>query len=191
MKKLSVVWFMLALLLMLSVASICWAVEEDEDGNLRQSKMHTLDGEEPPPKPKVIIREKVVVQCAPGTVWNPNVKRCENEYPEPPVRSRYVYISGDWTSSEGGSMSVNQNGVNISASYNLKNGRVLGVLSGSVLNGYWVQSSSDRRCSTAYDGSHYWGRVTLTFTDTSYSGYWSYCNDVPRSPWTGTLVRKY
>ena len=192
MKKLSVVSLLLVLLVILASVNLCRAVEEDEDGNIRQSQPLALEGDDSvAPKPKVIIKERVVMKCAPGTIWNPSSKRCESEYHEPPVRSKYAYISGDWTSSEGGSMSINQNGPDVAATYNLKNGRVLGILSGRVLNGYWLQSSSDRRCSTAYDGSYYWGRVTLTFAGTSYSGHWSYCNDAPHSPWTGSLVRKY
>lgn len=99
MKK-SVVWLLLALLTMLVSSTVCCAVEEDEDGNLRQSKMHTLDGEDPPPKPKVIVKERVVVQCAPGAVWSPRAKRCiseegnepvQRQQIEPPKDDRYVY----------------------------------------------------------------------------------------------------
>lgn len=90
MKKQSVVWFVLALLLMLSVANICWAVEEDEDGNIRQSQPLALDGDESvAPKPKVIIKERVVMQCAPGTVWSPRKKRCISEDGEAPPAPRY------------------------------------------------------------------------------------------------------
>ena len=90
MKKCSVVWFMLALLLMLSVASICWAVEEDEDGNIRQSQPLALEGDDSvAPKPKVIIKERVVMKCAPGTVWSPRNKRCISEDGEAPPPPRY------------------------------------------------------------------------------------------------------
>ena len=86
MKKLSVVWLLLAVLMLLATTGICFAVEEDEDGNIRQSKMQTLDGDEPPPppKPKVIVKERVVIQCAPGMLWNPRSKRCVSDGSEMP-----------------------------------------------------------------------------------------------------------
>lgn len=90
MKKQSVVWFMLALLLMLVSANLCWAVEEDEDGNIRQSQPLVLEGDESvAPKPKVIIKERVVMQCAPGTVWSPRNKRCISEDGEAAPALRY------------------------------------------------------------------------------------------------------
>jgi hypothetical protein len=90
MKKWPIVWFVLVSLLMLSVANICWAVEEDEDGNIRQSQPLALDGDESvAPKPKVIIKERVVMQCAPGTVWSPRNKRCISEDGEAPPPPRY------------------------------------------------------------------------------------------------------
>lgn len=90
MKKQSVVWFMLALLSILAAANICWAVEEDEDGNIRQSQPLALDGDESvAPKPKVIIKERVVMRCAPGSVWSPKNKRCISEDGEAPPPPRY------------------------------------------------------------------------------------------------------
>lgn len=87
MKKQSVVWFVLALLAMLAAVNLCWAVEEDEDGNIRQSQPLVLDGDESvAPKPRVIIKERVVMRCAPGTVWSPRNKRCISEDGEAPPR---------------------------------------------------------------------------------------------------------
>lgn len=90
MKKQPVIWFMLALLSMLAAANICWAVEEDEDGNIRQSQPLALEGDDSvAPKPKVIIKERVVMKCAPGTVWSPRNKRCISEDGEAPPPPRY------------------------------------------------------------------------------------------------------
>lgn len=90
MKKLSIVWFMLALLSILAAANICWAVEEDEDGNIRQSQPLALEGDDSvAPKPKVIIKERVVMKCAPGTIWSPKNKRCISEDGEAPPPPRY------------------------------------------------------------------------------------------------------
>lgn len=90
MKKHSVMWFMLALLSILAAANICWAVEEDEDGNIRQSQPLALEGDDSvAPKPKVIIKERVVMKCAPGTIWSPKNKRCISEDGEAPPPPRY------------------------------------------------------------------------------------------------------
>lgn len=90
MKKQSLIWFVLALLSMLAAANICWAVEEDENGNIRQSQPLALDGDDSvAPKPKVIIKERVVMKCAPGTVWSPKNRRCISEDGEAPPPPRY------------------------------------------------------------------------------------------------------
>ncbi|QOX78650.1 hypothetical protein FY034_06835 [Trichlorobacter lovleyi] len=72
---------MWVLLVLLTTAGLCYAVEEDENGNIRQSETLSLEGDEPPPppKPKVIVKERVVMQCAPGTIWSPKNRRCISE----------------------------------------------------------------------------------------------------------------
>lgn len=96
MKKLDAVRIMLTLLFALSVVNICWAVEEDENGNIRQSQPLVLDGDDSvAPKPKVIIKERVVMKCAPGTVWSPRNKRCiseDGEAPPPPSSTQKTFI---------------------------------------------------------------------------------------------------
>ena len=95
-------------------------------------------------------------------------------------------ISCNWTSSESGSMAIQQYGSDVRATYPLKNGRIQGRMNGTALEGYWIQDSSGRRCSYPVDNSYYWGRIRLNFTSQSYSGSWGYCDDEPRSNWHGT-----
>lgn len=103
MKKTAILWLMLAVMMSLVMVNVCFAVD-DEDGGFGQSKMLTLEGDEPPPppKPRVIVKERVVAQCAPGSVWNTSVKRCISDgandtsvpvaRPQQAVNSdRYIY----------------------------------------------------------------------------------------------------
>jgi len=99
-----------------------------------------------------------------------------------------ISISGSWTSSEGGSLAIQQTDTEIQATFPVKNGRIMGKLNGNTMAGYWVQDSSGRRCSYQKDNSFYWGKIVLNFTPRSFSGYWGYCEDEPRSGWRG--VRK-
>jgi hypothetical protein len=81
------IWVLLALL---ATAGLCYAVEEDDDGNIRQSQPLALDGDDSvAPKPKVIIKERVVMKCAPGMVWSPRNKRCISEDGEAAPAPRY------------------------------------------------------------------------------------------------------
>jgi hypothetical protein len=70
----------LALFATMMTWSFCFA-DDDDDNAPPLPKMYNL-GEEAPkpkPKPKVIIKERVVVQCPPGSTWNANIKRCQND----------------------------------------------------------------------------------------------------------------
>jgi hypothetical protein len=96
-----------------------------------------------------------------------------------------MHIAGDWTSSEGGAMTIRQDSDHISGTYTLKGGTITGKLSGNVLNGYWIQNSSGKRCATSRGDSYYWGILQLVFTDQSYSGNWGWCEDKPANSWTG------
>lgn len=94
-------------------------------------------------------------------------------------------IAGSWTSSEGGGMIIKQDGSDIQGTYTLKEGVIIGKLTGNTVKGYWIQNSSGSRCATTRNNSYYWGIMELIFTDNSYSGKWGYCNGRPDSPWTG------
>lgn len=62
---------------LMAFSSTCYAVEDDGEGNILQSKTLTLDGDDtPPPPPKVIVKERVVHQCPAGYSWTPEVGKC-------------------------------------------------------------------------------------------------------------------
>ena len=69
----------LALFATLMMANICFA-DDDEDDFLPK-KAYSLGSERPKPQPKTkfVIKERIVVQCPPGSNWNADVKRCQNE----------------------------------------------------------------------------------------------------------------
>jgi len=94
-------------------------------------------------------------------------------------------IAGNWTSSEGGSMTISQNGSDIRGTYSMKEGIIIGKLSGNTISGHWIQNSSGQRCSTLRSNSYYWGPMKLVFADDSYSGKWGYCDGPQNNPWTG------
>lgn len=94
-------------------------------------------------------------------------------------------LSGTYNSTEG-VLTLHQNGDRVTGRYNKDNGEVTGVAYENVLDGLWIEDSSDRRCTTPRNGRYYWGRIILEFTGNGFSGSWGYCNDAPSRPWTGT-----
>ncbi|HPC87006.1 MAG TPA: hypothetical protein P5208_04910 [Smithellaceae bacterium] len=94
-------------------------------------------------------------------------------------------LAGNWTSSEGGAMTIHQNGSEIRGTYTLKDGVITGTLSGHTVKGYWIQNHSGRRCAESRNNSYYWGTMQFVFTQNDYTGTWGYCDDRPTNPWTG------
>jgi hypothetical protein len=93
-------------------------------------------------------------------------------------------IAGIWRSSEG-TITFQQSGSNVSATYTQDNGVLEGSISGNVLTGYWIEDGSNRRCNTPRSGRYYWGRIRFVFDGSSFRGLWGYCNDEPARTWTG------
>lgn len=58
-------------------------------------------------------------------------------------------------------------------------------VTGSVMQGYWVQARSSRECPQSRYGRHY-GRVRFTFTTEGFTGVWNYCDDEMTRSWNGT-----
>lgn len=94
-------------------------------------------------------------------------------------------ISGTYNSTEG-AMTLRQQGDRITGNYGSDNGELTGVLYDQTMEGFWIENSSGRRCSTPKNGRYYWGRVSMQFTDDGFTGQWSYCNDAFTSSWNGT-----
>ncbi|GEM_PF-1040999 len=91
---------------------------------------------------------------------------------------------GVWDTSEG-VLTFTQIGSVVRGSYSQDNGKIDGTMNANVLDGYWVENSSNQRCSSAYNGSYYWGRIHFVFSGNTFSGAWGYCTANPDHPWTG------
>jgi hypothetical protein len=101
-----------------------------------------------------------------------------------PVMANVPNVSGLWESSEG-IMNFKQSGSRISATYKQDNGAIEGRLSKNVLNGYWSENNSNRRCNTSRNGRYHWGSLRLIFDGSTFRGAWGYCDDAPTTTWTG------
>jgi hypothetical protein len=113
-------------------------------------------------------------------------QRKQNEY----INSVYGWlnlITGVWDSDEG-TITFHQSGSNVSATYTQDNGVIEGEISGGVLTGYWSENSSLRRCSVPRNGRYYWGRIRFIFKDSSFKGWWSYCDREPNQLWRGVRL---
>ncbi len=97
--------------------------------------------------------------------------------------------TGEWTSTYGKKITFQpEPETEIIGRYNSDNGRIVGIVIGHSLNGFWVENSSNKKCKTKKDNSYYWGWFRVTFNPdyTTYSGNWAYCNDVKkRGKWEG------
>ncbi len=102
-------------------------------------------------------------------------------------RKKASTIPSNCSTSEG-SMTFSGSTSGILARYGTDRGRVLGTLRGSIIDGYWVETDSNEKCSTAKDGSYYWGRIvaTLEARGPRFNGKWNYCDGTPNKDWTGT-----
>jgi hypothetical protein len=100
-------------------------------------------------------------------------------------------IAGRWDEgSAWGSIFFHQSGTHIRAHYTTHEGTITGRLRGNVLEGYWVQPTSDQRCSTPHDNSFYWGKLIWTFTANNFTGTWGYCEAEPQNATQGKRVAR-
>lgn len=106
-----------------------------------------------------------------------------------PLNVHAFDASGTYSTSEG-NMSLRQSVDKVTGSYGQNNGEIIGLMFDNVLEGFWIQKNSGRRCQTAKHGHHYWGRISFTFDSSGFTGKWSYCEDAPSSSWTGKLTSK-
>jgi hypothetical protein len=96
--------------------------------------------------------------------------------------ARADLATGSWNT-EWGVMAL----TNGQGSYAHNDGRIYGTMQGDHLVGYWTQSSSGQRCSSALYGSQYWGRIDFTFDQSgNFKGQWSYCEGGWAGSWSGT-----
>jgi YD repeat-containing protein len=95
---------------------------------------------------------------------------------------------GTWRSTEGRTIFTVQPDGTLRGDYPKYPGRIIGTLQGLRLVGHWHQESSNQRCEAARGGTHYWGRIVLTFTPdwNAFKGSWSYCDSpVTEAGWDG------
>jgi hypothetical protein len=103
------------------------------------------------------------------------------EAPEP--------VAQTWTSSEG-VMHLVMLPYSFEGTYESDNGRVVAVLAGDTMTGYWGEEASSEECETEMMGTKFWGRIAFTFDDAGqhFDGKWSYCDAEPDQAWTGDLA---
>lgn len=79
-------------------------------------------------------------------------------------------------SSDFNDMVFSWNGNKVTATYDFRDGRIEGTLSGRTLTGRWTQDNAK-------------GRIRFEFNDdfTAFTGKWSYNDDEPTSTWDGKL----
>ena len=94
---------------------------------------------------------------------------------------------GLWNTSEG-KMNLSQTGNSVTGVYNQDDGKIQGTVANNILDGYWIESSSARKCSTSKLNSFHWGRISweLSPNQQNFMGKWSYCDDKPDAVWTGS-----
>lgn len=104
-----------------------------------------------------------------------------------PALGHTFNVAGRYDSSEG-KMTLQQSGDRVQGRYGNDNGELTGILFDSTLDGFWIENSSSRRCSTPKNGRYYWGRVKLEFSGSGFSGKWGYCEEPLNSTWSGTRL---
>jgi hypothetical protein len=92
-----------------------------------------------------------------------------------------------WNSTEG-TITAGVQGSIFSGTYDNDNGRISGNVSGNIVEGYWGEDSSGKRCAIERLGTFYWGRIRWTFNNSGFTGRYSYCDDEYSGNWNGTLV---
>lgn len=100
-------------------------------------------------------------------------------------------VSGTWDmqSTSRFTVSMQQSGELVKGSYAFgkgHSGQIVGLMfDDGVLEGFWFQSTANKKCRTAKNGTYYWGRLMLKFTGDSVQGKDNYCDAAPQNPWTG------
>ena len=56
------------------------------------------------------------------------------------------------------------------------------------LSGFWIQSTSDKKCDFKKFGTFYWGTLRFEIQEDKFLGEWAYCNEALDSNWNGKLL---
>lgn len=137
--------------------------------------------------PGFVLRGISLVDDTRGLTLTPSVG--EMGTPSAADGGTTIDISGKWRTSEG-EMTLSQSGRAVTGRYTNDNGEIVGELIGNVLEGWWIENSSNQRCATPRNGRYYWGRIRFTFSGNRFTGSWSYCDSPVPSQinWTGERI---
>ncbi|NNF57451.1 MAG: hypothetical protein HKN04_04345, partial [Rhodothermaceae bacterium] len=95
-------------------------------------------------------------------------------------------IAGVWDTSYN-LMRLNQDGEQITGTYEDGSRYVGGTFRDTVLDGFWWGEIAGVRCDTAHEGTHYWGRIRFTFMGANrFEGAWGYCDQDLNGGWEGS-----
>lgn len=98
-------------------------------------------------------------------------------------------VGSVWTYDNSYQMTIEATTPEFRARYTQKKGHMTGQVQGDQVEGFWMQESSKQKCTTQKNGSSYWGGFRISFTQSGYSGKWSYCNEPLTRDMTGKRVR--
>ena len=105
-----------------------------------------------------------------------------------------VDATGTWTTNWG-TMTLRQlDDGRVTGTYSEDGGsRIDAQVTNNVIEGYWIEPTSVRECSTARGGSRHWGRIQYVLVSQDrFVGKYGYCNDAiayANDDWNGTRVR--
>lgn len=103
-----------------------------------------------------------------------------------PYGSRDLNVEGLWKTSNG-DLRLWQTGNQITGSYPVDNGEVVGQIRGNILTGYWIEDKANQKCSYPKNGRYYWGKLMFVFDGNKFRGTWGYCDANPSiTDWTGS-----
>lgn len=95
-------------------------------------------------------------------------------------------ILGLWKAGKYGILELHQQNGRITGNYDLDGGRIRGEFtSDTVIEGYWIENSSNQACDSEKDGSAHWGRLRMQFESADQHDVdtqWAYCDS---DSWSG------
>jgi len=110
----------------------------------------------------------------------------QHHFTPAPSQGHRSLIEGLWKTTEG-DVRLWLSSSQVTGSYSPgDHGELVGQLRGNIVQGYWIEDSSNRRCSVPKNGRYYWGRFYFNFDGDKFTGKWGYCNDEPQREWNGT-----
>ncbi len=116
--------------------------------------------------------------------------RDDTSQPIPPSQIVSQPVAGKWKTNWG-EMELTVNGDYVTGGYSVDQGTIEGKLNGNILDGYWTEAQSGKRCAVQRNGSYYWGKLRFVFEGNIFRGNWSYCDEpilTNANQWTGEKI---